>query len=151
MPIDNMSCGVVGAGSMGSEIAFIFALAGWQVLLTDQNAELLRAALCRLDAIYDKGAARNVYMPAEKQEVLGRIQPVSDLERVSGCSFVTEAVFEDEAINPASFARSIASAPPTAFLRPTLRRFRLRCWQRRSRRHDGSGLSGRTISRQSLA
>jgi 3-hydroxybutyryl-CoA dehydrogenase len=103
MPTANMSCGVVGTGSMGSEIAFTFALAGWQVLLTDQNAELLKAALSRLDAIYDKGAARNIYSPAEKQEVLGRIEPVSDLERFSGCSFVTEAVFEDEAVKSSVF------------------------------------------------
>ena len=54
--------GVVGAGLMGAEIAFVAALAGYQVVMTDQSQERLSAALARLAGIFEKGAARGVYV-----------------------------------------------------------------------------------------
>jgi 3-hydroxybutyryl-CoA dehydrogenase len=112
MPKNNLSCGVVGAGAMGNEIAFTFALAGWQVFLMDRSQGVLDAALARLGMLFDKGAARNIYNPDEKTAVLGRIVPVTDVARLSVCSFVTEAVFESEAVKSAVFrALDEACAP----------------------------------------
>ncbi len=47
--------GVVGAGLMGTEIAFVYALAGHDVRLADQVPEKVSAALIRLREVADKG------------------------------------------------------------------------------------------------
>ena len=43
--------GVVGAGLMGAEIAFVHALAGYEVLLNDRGEEVLEAAVARLISV----------------------------------------------------------------------------------------------------
>ncbi len=54
-------CGVVGAGLMGAEIAFVYALAGHEVRLADQMPEKVTGALKRLREIADKGCKRGFY------------------------------------------------------------------------------------------
>jgi 3-hydroxybutyryl-CoA dehydrogenase len=88
--------GVVGAGLMGAEIAFVFAMAGHDVLLTDRSEASLTAALDRLSALYDKGVSRGFYEAAQKTEILGRIATTLDIARFAERDFVTEAVFERE-------------------------------------------------------
>ena len=88
--------GVVGAGLMGAEIAFVFALAGHQVLLHDRIAELLGAAVQRLQTLYDKGVGRGFYAADAKQDVFGRLATSGDLAAFAACDAVTEAVFEQE-------------------------------------------------------
>lgn len=96
--------GVVGAGLMGREIALVFALAGYQVLLADQSAELLDAAMHRLGEIVDKGIARKLYQAADKA-ALARISTTVELADFSDRDFVTEAVFEREDVKAAVYAR----------------------------------------------
>jgi len=49
-----MKLGVVGAGSMGAEIALVQALAGFDVLLADRSAEVLQNAMGRLARLLEK-------------------------------------------------------------------------------------------------
>jgi 3-hydroxybutyryl-CoA dehydrogenase len=88
--------GVVGAGRMGSEIAFVAALSGFRVILTDDKAEALSSALDRLAALYDKGSGRGLYPLEQKEQTLGYIDPQRELDSLHDCEIVTEAVFEDE-------------------------------------------------------
>lgn len=53
-----MKIGVVGAGLMGGEIALVFALGGFEVLLNDRDDVVLARAIDRLAALLDKGVAR---------------------------------------------------------------------------------------------
>jgi 3-hydroxybutyryl-CoA dehydrogenase len=95
--------GVVGAGLMGAEIALVYALAGYDVVLSDCTDEALKTALERLAGILDKGIARGFYKETEKSPSLGRIAVTTDLARFDGCEMVTEAVFEDEAVKAEIF------------------------------------------------
>ncbi|HUN44968.1 MAG TPA: 3-hydroxyacyl-CoA dehydrogenase family protein [Stellaceae bacterium] len=90
--------GVVGAGLMGAEIALVYALGGYDVLLTDRGESELRSALDRLAGILDKGIGRGFYQETEKPATLARIAITTDLARFSDRDMVTEAVFEDEAV-----------------------------------------------------
>ena len=90
--------GVVGAGLMGAEIALVYALAGYDVLLSDRTDDALKAALDRLAGILDKGIVRGFYKEAEKSPALARIAVTTDLARFADRDMVTEAVFEDEAV-----------------------------------------------------
>lgn len=83
--------GVVGAGMMGREIGFVFALAGHEVVLTDADPAALDAAMdhCRdLLAVGRFGADAD----------LANLMPVADLSAFGDRSLVIEAVFEDAEI-----------------------------------------------------
>ena len=95
--------GVVGAGLMGAEIALVYALAGYDVLLSDRTDAELKAALDRLGGIMDKGIARGFYNEAEKAPTLARIAVTTDLARFANRDMVTEAVFEDESVKAGIF------------------------------------------------
>jgi 3-hydroxybutyryl-CoA dehydrogenase len=88
--------GVVGAGLMGAEIAFVHALAGHSVLLTDRIVDALDRAVARLSSIYDKGAARGHYDAAAKAVTMGRIRTTTELADFADRDVVVEAVFERE-------------------------------------------------------
>jgi len=90
--------GVVGAGLMGAEIALNFALAGHSVLLHDRTDEFLAAAKQRLAGILDRGIPRGFFKPDEKEPALARIEATTVLDRFADRDFITEAVFEDEAV-----------------------------------------------------
>jgi len=90
--------GVVGAGLMGAEIALNFALAGHSVLLHDRTDEYLAAAKQRLATILDRGIPRGFFKPEEKEPALARIEATTVLDRFADRDFITEAVFEDEAV-----------------------------------------------------
>jgi len=90
--------GVVGAGLMGAEIALVYALGGYDVLLTDRGEAELRTALDRLAGILDKGIVRGFYKEAEKPAALTRIAITTDLAHFADRDMVTEAVFEDEKV-----------------------------------------------------
>ena len=90
--------GVVGAGLMGAEIALNFALAGHSVLLHDRTDELLAAAKQRLGTILDRGIPRGFFRAEDKEPALARIDTATSLDPFADRDFVTEAVFEDEAV-----------------------------------------------------
>jgi 3-hydroxybutyryl-CoA dehydrogenase len=94
----NEKIGVVGAGLMGAEIALVFALAGHDVLLSDRTEALLAAALDRLGRVLDRGIGRGFYKEEEKPAALVRIRTSVALDDFADRDFVTEAVFEDEAV-----------------------------------------------------
>ena len=95
--------GVVGAGLLGAEIALVYALAGYDVLLADRGEAELEAALDRLAGILDKGIARGFYQQPEKPASLARIAVTTDLARFADRDMVTEAVFEDERVKAEIF------------------------------------------------
>jgi 3-hydroxybutyryl-CoA dehydrogenase len=90
--------GVVGAGLMGAEIALVFALAGHEVVLSDRSDDILQAALDRLSRVLDRGIPRGFFKEEEKEPALGRIETTTVLDRFADRDFITEAVFEDEAV-----------------------------------------------------
>lgn len=90
--------GVIGAGLMGAEIAFVHALGGYDVILVDRTTELVEKALQRLGQIYDKGAARQFYDAGRKSEVVGRIRGTDRREELADRDIVIEAVYEKEQV-----------------------------------------------------
>jgi 3-hydroxybutyryl-CoA dehydrogenase len=104
--------GVIGAGLMGAEIALVFAVAGHEVLLSDRSEEILAAALARLGTVLDRGIPRGFFKPEDKVLALSRIATTVALEPFADRDFVTEAVFEDEAVKAETYRRLDAICPP---------------------------------------
>ena len=97
--------GVVGAGMMGSEIALVFALAGYDVRLSDAAEDRLAIAMSRLAITLEKGAGRGFWPAEAVKPALARIHRTTDLADYADCGMVIEAVFEDEAVKAAVFRR----------------------------------------------
>lgn len=93
MPIQTI--GVVGAGSMGSGIANLAAMKGFQVILRDIEARFLDGALAKMDAFMSKSVAKGKMTETEKQETLARIRTTTNLDDMRDANVVIEAVLED--------------------------------------------------------
>ncbi|MGB7546372.1 MAG: 3-hydroxybutyryl-CoA dehydrogenase [Terracidiphilus sp.] len=86
--------GVVGAGTMGSGIAHVFARAGFNVLLCDVEQRFLDRALGQIRANLERAAAKGKLPEAEIDPTLARITASVDREALSGADFAIEAAPE---------------------------------------------------------
>ena len=97
MNINNIA--VIGAGTMGHGIAQVFALAGFQITLTDNDEAILRNALPRIQANLQTCIAHKFVSEDAAAVVPSRITLTPDLaDAASQADFIVEAVFENLAI-----------------------------------------------------
>ena len=85
---------VVGSGTMGQGIAQVCAASGYDVLLYDIEAPLLRSALSRLRKTLDTLIEKQKISAAEAGETLARIKTVTDFRQLQ-VDLVIEAVVEN--------------------------------------------------------
>ena len=104
------SVGVIGAGQMGSGIAQVFAMAGFQVVLNDVRQKQLDQAMGLIERNIERQVAKGKTTPGEKSAALDLIKPALDLEFVGQCDLVIEAATERETVKQAIF---VALAPPS--------------------------------------
>ncbi len=90
--------GVLGCGLMGSGIAQVAAGAGLETVVTEVDEEQLKKGVARIDSFLSKWVDRGKLTPAQKEELLSRIEPTTNLEKLSGVDVVIEAVVEDVAV-----------------------------------------------------
>ncbi|HEY1880473.1 MAG TPA: 3-hydroxybutyryl-CoA dehydrogenase [Caulobacteraceae bacterium] len=96
--------GVIGAGQMGSGIAHVCALAGYEVRLHDLSRERLDDSLANIDHNLVRQVGRGHISQEEMTAALKRIQPVLDLESIGQTDLAIEAATEDETIKKKIFA-----------------------------------------------
>lgn len=89
---------VVGAGMMGTEIAYCFALAGKKVVLRDESIESAHTAKIRLETILDMGIKKGKIEPHRKEAVLALITPSDSDQDLRNVDLLVEAVFENEQV-----------------------------------------------------
>ncbi len=95
MPLDSIkTVAVLGAGTMGNGIAHVFARAGYKVLLRDVEQRFLDRAVDTIAKNIDREIKKGKLEPAEKETVLARLVPVTDMSAIANADFVVEAVPE---------------------------------------------------------
>jgi len=87
--------GVLGAGMMGSGIAYAAAIRGIEVVLKDTSQENAEKGKQYSDTLLTKRVARGRMTATAKQEVLDRILATASTQDLQGCDLIIEAVFED--------------------------------------------------------
>jgi 3-hydroxybutyryl-CoA dehydrogenase len=108
---------VVGAGSMGAQIAQQAALHGVDVLLQDQSVEQLQKAEDSNRGHVMRRVEKGKLDAAEAEKALSRVHTTTHLsEAVSRADFVIEAVFEDLQLKRSVFAELDRAAPNYAVL-----------------------------------
>ncbi len=95
--------GIIGAGQMGNGIAHVFALAGYDVLVNDINADALTAAVQRIDKNMERQVSRDLISADDKTAALRRIQTTTTLTNLGDTDLVIEAATERETIKTAIF------------------------------------------------
>jgi 3-hydroxybutyryl-CoA dehydrogenase len=90
--------GVIGAGRMGSGIAHVLSLAGYDVVLEDSNAEQLNKATAVIRKNMQRKAERGLISEAQIEAAIGRIHISQSLDGLKDRDLVIEAVTEDEAV-----------------------------------------------------
>lgn len=86
--------GILGAGMMGSGIAYVAARAGIETILLDTTQELAEGGKGYSQTLLDKDVARGRMTQEAAQKLLGRIRPTKTWTDLGGCDLVVEAVFE---------------------------------------------------------
>jgi len=108
---------VVGGGTMGNGIAHVCALSGREVRITDVSQEVLDAALETISKNLDRQVKKEIIDEAGRDEALGRIRAVTDLEAAAaGSQLIIEAVPEKVEIKYDLFRRLDAIASDEAIL-----------------------------------
>lgn len=108
--------GVVGAGMMGSEIALMFALAGYPTLLSDASREAAERAVARLHDVLDRGLPRGFWTAEAATSARRQLSVADSLDAYADRDLVIEAVFEDEALKRDVFKKLDAILTPEAGL-----------------------------------
>ena len=77
--MDIKTVGIVGAGQMGNGIANVFALAGFDVIMTDISEEALTKAVALIDKNLERQVQREKISALDKSEAMARITTTARL------------------------------------------------------------------------
>jgi 3-hydroxybutyryl-CoA dehydrogenase len=97
------SVGVVGSGTMGNGIAQAAARSGFTVVMRDVSDDFLKRGLSTIDKSLQRDVDKQRLASDEKQEIISRIKPVTDLADLRDTDFVIEAITEDFAVKSELF------------------------------------------------
>jgi 3-hydroxybutyryl-CoA dehydrogenase len=108
--------GVVGAGTMGSGIANLAALSGFNVILVDLEERVLQKALSRMESFMDKSIAKGKITPEQKHEAMEKVRGSTDLREMKHADVIIEAVIENMDVKKEVFSKLDQIAPEHAIL-----------------------------------
>lgn len=95
--------GVIGCGQMGRGIAHVCAIAGFDVVLLDSNADILKQAKGEIEKGMDRLIKRGDIAEADKTKALKKIATAKDYKGFKPCQLVIEAAIEDEQVKKQIF------------------------------------------------
>lgn len=90
--------GVIGAGQMGSGIAFACIRRGLRVVLKDVSIPVAERGRAFVEDRIDEYIVRGTFQPSERQEILNRLEVIDSSEQFADCDLVIEAVFENKMV-----------------------------------------------------
>jgi 3-hydroxybutyryl-CoA dehydrogenase len=108
--------GVIGAGQMGSGIAHVCAIAGYDVLLNDVGEDRVKSGLATINGNMARQASSGKISEAERKAALSRIVATPDMEGLAEADLVIEAATENEAVKHDIFTAVSKVLKPEAIL-----------------------------------
>ena len=107
---------VIGGGTMGNGIAHTAAASGFDVTLVDVSKEVLDRAVGTISKNLQRGVDKGKMSAAEKESVLSRIRPASNLEEIGDADIVIEAIIENLAAKTDLFQKLDEVTKPQCIL-----------------------------------
>ena len=108
--------GVIGAGQMGTGIAHVMALAGYDVVLDDLNKDALSKSLSLIEKNMQRQAAKGTIAQDAIKPAMARIRTTQALDDLKDRELVIEAATEDEAVKKKLFQDLCPRLSPTAMI-----------------------------------
>jgi 3-hydroxybutyryl-CoA dehydrogenase len=108
--------GVIGAGTMGSGIAQVFARAGFEVRLVDLEESMLERGRLTIANSLGRFVDKGTLSPVDRQETLSRVSMATSLEHVADADYLVEAIVEDVEAKRALFGKLDAIVKPDAIV-----------------------------------
>ena len=108
--------GIVGAGQMGSGIAHVCALAGYDVRLNDLDPDRVKEGLLQIERNMVRQVSRGLITPEAMEAGLKRISATSDLAEIGQSDLAIEAATENEEIKKAIFKSLHSHLKPDTLL-----------------------------------
>ena len=107
---------VIGGGTMGLDIAQVFARKGFDVVVRDIKDEIIQASEARLNKSLDRLVAKGKMDEAGKQAILDKMSFTTDLNAAADADLVVEAAIENLEIKKSIFAELDAICKPETIL-----------------------------------
>ncbi len=107
---------VIGGGTMGLDIAQVFAKAGYDVAVRDISDAIIQASEARLNKALDKQVSRGKLDEAGKADILGKFTFTTDLSLAADAELVVEAAIENLDIKKGIFAELDKLCKPETIL-----------------------------------
>ena len=108
--------GVIGAGQMGSGIAHVCAVSGYDVKLSDISADALAKAVSNIERNLERQVSKGKISAEDKHAALERITTGTDLAMFGDSDLVIEAATEAEETKREIFKRLVPHLSPTALI-----------------------------------
>jgi 3-hydroxybutyryl-CoA dehydrogenase len=87
---------VIGAGFMGSGIAQVMAAAGYEVVLRDIAEEFIASGMSAIAKNLAGNVAKGKLSEANREAIIGRINPTTELVPAKECDLIIEAIIENK-------------------------------------------------------
>src|SRR5437667_1299413 len=108
--------GIIGAGQMGSGIAHVTALAGFEVKISDLSADRIKAGIATINGNMARQVSRKRITEEERQAALKRITMAEKYDAFGDCDLVIEAATEKEDVKRTIFANVCPLLKPDAII-----------------------------------
>ncbi len=96
--------GIIGAGQMGTGIAHVVALNGYDVAINDLQKETVEESVRTIERYMKRQAEKGIIAEGDVAPALQRITYAPSFEAFGDCELVVEAATEDEAVKRRIFA-----------------------------------------------
>ena len=116
MTLNIQKVGVIGAGQMGSGIAHVCALAGFEVALNDISMDRIRSGLATINGNMARQVGSGKITEEERQAALERIRPAASLDDMGDADLVIESATEDEQIKRKILTQLCPGLKPEAII-----------------------------------
>ncbi len=101
--VDIRSVGIVGAGQMGSGIAHVVALGGYDVHLHDVSADRIEAGLKQIERNMSRQVVRGIITQEAMDGGIARIKAAPELQTLGNTDLAIEAATENEEVKKSIF------------------------------------------------
>jgi 3-hydroxybutyryl-CoA dehydrogenase len=108
--------GVIGAGQMGAGIAQVASASGMNIILHDISTDFVDRGMATIAKNLQRSVDKGKISEDEKNVIIDRITPSTDIGNMSSADFVVEAASEDEVIKFRIFAQLDEVCPPHTIL-----------------------------------
>ncbi|RAK62140.1 3-hydroxybutyryl-CoA dehydrogenase [Phenylobacterium kunshanense] len=101
--VDIKTVGVIGAGQMGSGIAHVCALGGYDVLLHDVSPDRIDQGIAQIEKNMVRQVSRGIISDEAMRAAVGRIKAAPELQTIGTTDLAIEAATENEETKKAIF------------------------------------------------